>query len=186
MSVNQMPQQTPVAVESWHAHLDSANALRRKTLGLHLRWRGVGHRHDGLVAICRPLDGMAVPAVLRGSGACHRRRSHPTVATGLPCAQQVAARDPPLGACLSILRGRDRGRFRFSRGGADVVGSRPNEEATTMDEAKSARSLWVGWERGVCGVARLGRSTHYVPRRAPCIRSLSQPTRLTQNTQTGS
>jgi len=89
-----------------------------------------------------------------------------------------------------------------------------------MDEAKSARSLRVGWglylakwlseaqavgsvRWGVCGVARLGRSIHYVLRRAPCIRSRSriqcsgpsstaahdlrsQPTRLTQNTQTGS
>jgi len=55
-----------------------------------------------------------------------------------------------------------------------------------MDEAKSARSLRVGLARGVCGVARLGRSTHYVLRRAPCIRSLAKPTRLTRNTQTGS
>jgi hypothetical protein len=87
---------------------------------------------------------------------------------------------------MSIARGRDRGRFPLSRGGADAVGSRPNEEATTMNEGKSARVLRVGWERGVCGVARLVRSTHYGRRRAPCIRSLSQPTRLTQNTQTGS
>jgi hypothetical protein len=28
-----------------------------------------------------------------------------------------------------------------------------------MDEVKSARSRRVGWERGVCGVARLVRST---------------------------
>ena len=55
-----------------------------------------------------------------------------------------------------------------------------------MDEAKSARSQRVGRVRGVCGVARLGRSTHYALRRAPCIRSLAQPTRLTRNTQTGS
>jgi len=87
---------------------------------------------------------------------------------------------------MSIPRGRDRGRFRFSRGGADVVGSTPNEEATTMDEAKSARSLWVGLVRGVCGVARLGRSPHYVLRRAPCIRSLAKPTRLTRNAHAGS
>jgi hypothetical protein len=55
-----------------------------------------------------------------------------------------------------------------------------------MDEAKSARSLRVGLVRGVCGVARLGRSARYVLRRAPCIRSLAEPTRLTRNTQTGS
>ncbi len=55
-----------------------------------------------------------------------------------------------------------------------------------MDQAKSARSLRVGLVRGVCGVARLGRSDHYVLRRAPCIRSLTKPTRLTGNTQTGS
>ena len=55
-----------------------------------------------------------------------------------------------------------------------------------MAEAKSARSLRVGLVRGVCGVARLGRSARYVLRRAPCIRSLAKPTRLTWNTQTGS
>src|ERR1700689_437808 len=37
-----------------------------------------------------------------------------------------------LGACPSIPRGRDRDGFAFSRGGADVVGLDPNEEATTM------------------------------------------------------
>jgi len=55
-----------------------------------------------------------------------------------------------------------------------------------MDEAKSARSRRVGWERGVCGVARLGRGSRYDRRRAPSIRSLSPPTRLMRNTQTGS
>ncbi len=55
-----------------------------------------------------------------------------------------------------------------------------------MDEAKSVRSRRVGEERGVYGVARLGRSAHYVLRRAPCIRSLSRPTRLMRNTQIGS
>src|SRR6266481_7009438 len=63
---------------------------------------------------------------------------------------------------------------------------RPNKEATTPHEGKSARSRRVGKERGVCGVARLVHSIHYGPRRAPCIRSLSLPTRLTWNTQTGS
>src|ERR1700730_15252462 len=126
----------------------------------------------------------------------------------------------PNGACLSIPRGRERGRFFLSRGGADAVGSRPNKEATTTNEGKSARSRRVGkalcscatvgfngasrsvsW--GVCGVARLVRGTHHGLRRAPCIRaqvrmhprrvgravlstSLSLPTRLTGNTQTGS
>ena len=55
-----------------------------------------------------------------------------------------------------------------------------------MDEAKSTRSRRVGWERGVCGVARLDRGAYHGLRRAPCIRSLSQPTRLTLITQTGS
>jgi len=55
-----------------------------------------------------------------------------------------------------------------------------------MDEAKSARSLRAGRVRGVCGVARLGRGACYGLRRAPCIRSLSQTTRLTRITQTGS
>ena len=55
-----------------------------------------------------------------------------------------------------------------------------------MHEAKSARSRRVGSGRGVCGVARLGRGArHGGLRRAPCIRSLALPTRLTLNTQTG-
>src|SRR5450631_1374392 len=91
-----------------------------------------------------------------------------------------------LGACLSNPRGRERGIFPLRRGGADEVGSRPNEEVTTTPEGKSARSLRVGWQKGVCGVARLVRSAHYEARRAPCIRSFSQPTRLTRITQTGS
>ena len=55
-----------------------------------------------------------------------------------------------------------------------------------MNEAKSARSRRVGSERGVCGVARLGRGARHGLRRAPCIPSLALPTRLTLNTQTGS
>ncbi len=43
-----------------------------------------------------------------------------------------------------------------------------------MHETKSARSLWVGWGRGVCGVARLGRGADHGLRRAPGIRSLAQ------------
>jgi len=85
-----------------------------------------------------------------------------------------------------IPRGRDRGRFRFRRGGADAVGYIPNKEATTMHEAKSARSRRVGWERRVCGVARLGGGARHRLRRAPCIHILSQPTRLTRVIQTGS
>src|SRR5260370_1086952 len=104
--------------------------------------------------------------------------------------ERVVERDhqesPYEGACLSIPRGRDRGRFPLRQGGADEVGLIPNEEATTPHEGKSARSRRVGKERGVCGVARLVHSIHYGPRRAPCIRSLSLPTRLTRNTQTGS
>jgi hypothetical protein len=55
-----------------------------------------------------------------------------------------------------------------------------------MPDTKSARSRRVGWGRGVCGVAQLGRSARYGPRRAPGIRTLAQPTRLMRNTQTGS
>jgi hypothetical protein len=55
-----------------------------------------------------------------------------------------------------------------------------------MDEAKSAGVRRVGLARGVCGVARLGRSARYELRRAPCIRSLAKSTRLARNTQTGS
>ena len=80
---------------------------------------------------------------------------------------------------MSNLRGRERGRFPLNRGGADAVGSRPNEEATTTSEGKSARSRRVGRRRGVCGVAQLAHSAHYGPRHAPCIRSLPMPTRLT-------
>jgi hypothetical protein len=140
----------------------------------------------------------------------HGRRIEPAATTSIN----------GLGACLSIPRGRERGRFPLSRGGADVVGSRPNEEATTTNEGKSARSLRVGWDLyrarwlsqaqavgsvgwGVCGVARLALELSLGRRRAPCIRSRSriqcsgpsstaahdrksQPTRLTQITQTGS
>src|ERR1700686_3798360 len=62
----------------------------------------------------------------------------------------------------------------------------PNEEATTTNEGKSVRSLRVGSARGVCGVARLGRGINHAHGRAPCLRSLAEPTRLTWNTQTGS
>src|SRR5258708_33096551 len=89
-------------------------------------------------------------------------------------------------ACLSIPRGRERDGFGFSRGGAVEVGYAPNEEATTMNEAKSVRSRRVGSGRGVCGVAQLGRGAHHGLRRAPCIRSLAGPTRLARNAQTGS
>jgi hypothetical protein len=85
-----------------------------------------------------------------------------------------------------MARGRDRGGFFLSRGGADVVGSRPNEEATTTNAGKFARSLWVGRQKAICVVARLVRSVHYALRRAPCIRSFSRPTRLTGHTQIGS
>jgi len=71
-----------------------------------------------------------------------------------------------LGACLSKFRGRERGRFPFSRGGADVVGLPPHEEATTTSEGKSARSRRVGKGSGVCGVAWLAHSHRYGPRRA--------------------
>jgi hypothetical protein len=55
-----------------------------------------------------------------------------------------------------------------------------------MNEGKSVRSRRVGSGRGVCGVARLVRGINHGLRRAPCIRSLAEPTRLTRNTQTGS
>jgi hypothetical protein len=55
-----------------------------------------------------------------------------------------------------------------------------------MNEGKSVRSRRVGSARGVCGVARLARGISHGLRRAPCIRSLAEPTRLTRNTQTGS
>jgi hypothetical protein len=90
-----------------------------------------------------------------------------------------------LGACLNISRGLTQGGFRFSRGGADAVGLTPNKEATTMDEAQSARVRRVGRVRSLCGVARLGGSAHYALRRAPYIRFLTEAKRLTGNAQTG-
>ena len=69
---------------------------------------------------------------------------------------------------------------------ATKLGLIPNEETTTTNEGKSVRSRRVGSGRGVCGVARLGRGINHGLRRAPCIRSLTEPTRLTWNTQTGS
>jgi hypothetical protein len=50
----------------------------------------------------------------------------------------------------------------------------------------SPGSLWVGRQKGICGVARLVRSVHYALRRGPCIRFFSRPTRLTGHTQIGS
>ena len=55
-----------------------------------------------------------------------------------------------------------------------------------MHETKSARSRRVGWGRGVCGVARLGRGADHGLRRAPSIRSLAEAKRLTRIGQTGS
>jgi hypothetical protein len=55
-----------------------------------------------------------------------------------------------------------------------------------MSEGKSVRSRRVGSGMGVCGVARLGRGIIHGLRRAPCIRSLAEPTRLTRNIQAGS
>jgi hypothetical protein len=55
-----------------------------------------------------------------------------------------------------------------------------------MNEDKSVRSRRVGSGRGVCGVARLVRGVNHGLRRAPCIHSLAEPTRLTWNAQTGS
>src|ERR1700730_9839111 len=52
--------------------------------------------------------------------------------------------DTNLGVCLSISRGGDRGRVSLRQGGADAVGSRPNEEPTTPHEGNSARSRRVG------------------------------------------
>src|SRR5258708_38178078 len=55
-----------------------------------------------------------------------------------------------LGACLSISRGRDRGRFPLRQGGADEVGARPNEEATTPHEGKSAAVAATGNNQAGC------------------------------------
>ena len=55
-----------------------------------------------------------------------------------------------------------------------------------MTEGKSVRSRRVGSAMGACGVARLGREDRHGLRRAPCIRDIAEPTRLTRNTQTGS
>jgi len=116
-----------------------------------------------------------------------RSGSTPEVAPSIKIGQNNPRRQAECsGAYLSTARGRDRGRFFLSRGGADAVGSRPNEEATTTNAGKFARSLWVGRQKGICGVARLVRSVHYALRRAPCIRSFSRPTRLTGHTEIGS
>ncbi len=108
-----------------------------------------------------------------------------------------------LGARMSILRGRDRGRFPLRQGGADEVGYAPNKEATTPHEGKSARSRRVG--KDLCSYAAfddcLGHRIGELGR--PYIRSPARirrcgpsptashgytalPTRLTQNTHAGS
>lgn len=83
-------------------------------------------------------------------------------------------------------RGRDRGGFCFRLGGADAVGLTPNKEATTTPKAQSARSRRVGSVRSVCGVAWLAHSINYGRRRAPSIRCLTEPTRLTRITHPAS
>src|SRR5580700_1964629 len=88
-----------------------------------------------------------------------QRSSRPDVRPDVSVLRNATMGREFLGACLSISRGRDRGRFPLRQGGADAVGYAPNKEATTPHEGKSARSRRVGKERGVCGVARLARGT---------------------------
>jgi hypothetical protein len=83
-------------------------------------------------------------------------------------------------------RGRDRGGFCFRLGAADAVGLTLNKEATTLPKTKSARSRRVGSASSVCGVVWLAHSVDYGRRRAPNIRCLAEPTRLTRIAHTAS
>src|SRR3984893_10074499 len=80
------------AVESHHAIVDPSDAVRGQAVGLHRHRSDIGDRDDAVVAVDRPLDGMARAAVLRRRRARDRRRSHLAIAPGLPRAQQVATR----------------------------------------------------------------------------------------------
>src|ERR1700730_7815193 len=80
------------AVESHHAIVDPSDAVRGQAVGLHRHRSDIGDRDDAVVAVDRPLDGMARAAVLRRRRARDRRRSHLAAAPGLPRAQQVATR----------------------------------------------------------------------------------------------
>src|SRR6202789_2409222 len=90
--VNDSGRRPAGTVELGGATLDSSDAVRRETLGLHRHRGDLGGRYDAVVAVGRPLDGLARVALLRRSCARHRRRSHPAIAPGLPRPQQVAAR----------------------------------------------------------------------------------------------
>src|ERR1700728_1826960 len=83
--VNESGRRPAGGVESAGATLDSADAVRRETLGLHRHRGDFGGRYDAVV-------GLARAAVFRRRRARHRRRSHPAIAPRLPRPQQVAAR----------------------------------------------------------------------------------------------
>src|SRR6202041_2653438 len=90
--VNDSGRRPAGTVESGSATLDSSDAIRRETLGLHRHRGDLGGRYDAVVAVGGPLDGVARVTLLRRGRARHRRRSHPAIAPRLPGPQQVAAR----------------------------------------------------------------------------------------------
>src|SRR3981081_4205109 len=73
----------PGAVESHHAIVDPPDAVRGQALVLRRHRSDIGARNDAVVAVGRPLDGMARAAVLRRRRARDRRRSHLATAPGL-------------------------------------------------------------------------------------------------------
>src|ERR1700693_573721 len=103
-------------------------------------------------------------------------------ATG--CATRAAA--ATLGACLSNTRGRDRGRFALRLGGVDEFGRLQTRRVQRRLSANLPGPKGLALQGRVCGVARLARRDNYGLRRAPSIRGLAEPTRLTCITQTGS
>src|SRR6202034_4341226 len=63
--VNESGRRPAGGVESAGATLDSADAVRRETLGLHRHRGDFGGRYDAVVAVGRSLDGLARAAWFR-------------------------------------------------------------------------------------------------------------------------
>src|ERR1700733_7386177 len=145
--VNESGRRPAGTVESGSATLDSSDAVRRETLGLPRHRGDLGGWYDVVVAVGRPLDGLARAALLWGGRARHRRRSHPAIAPRLPRPQQVAAR------LTALMRTAVVGVGYLGRFHAQKYASLPNSHLVGVaDPSAKARSA-VAAELGVTAYA---------------------------------
>src|ERR1700678_582445 len=145
--VNDSGRRPAGTVESGSATLDSSDAIRRETLGLHRHRGDLGGRYDAVVAVGGPLDGVARVTLLRRGRAPHRRRSHPAIAPRLPGPQQVAAR------LAALMRTAVVGVGYLGRFHAQKYASLPNSHLVGVaDPSAKARSS-VAAELGVAAYA---------------------------------